>query len=106
MNQIELFNGLKAIGYPVAYSHFNQEVKAPYLTYLFTYDNDMMADNENYVEISNFQVELYTDVKDPAAEKKVQAKLKELRLPYGKSGTWIESEKMFQTVYDIQLIGG
>lgn len=105
MNQTELFEGLKAIGYPVAYSHFNSDVKAPYLTYLFAYDNDLKADNQNYVEISNFQVELYTEIKDPKVEKQVQTKLKELGLPYGKSGTWIESEKIFQVVYDIQLIG-
>lgn len=106
----ELYNALKAIGYPVAYSHFegtpqNPAPPPPFITYQFAYSNDMLADNANYVEISNFQVELYTAKKDLAAEKKVQDKLKELQIPYSKTETWIDSEKLFQTIYEIQLIG-
>lgn len=110
MTQAELFQALKAIGYPVAYSHFedtpqNPAPPPPFITYQFAYSNDMLADNANYVEISNFQVELYTNKKDPAAEKKVQDKLKELGLPYSKVEAWVEEEKLFQVIYEIQLIG-
>lgn len=106
MTQVELLNLLKATGYPVAYSHFNTEPAAPYLVYLFAYDTDLMADNRNYVEISNFQVELYTEKKDLDAEKKVQDALKGAELPYRKNESWIESEKLYQIIYEIQLIGG
>lgn len=106
MTQAELFNALKATGYPVAYSHFSSDPSAPYLTYVFAYDGDMTADNVNYLEIGNFQVELYTETKDLAAEKKVQEKLKELQLPYSKTEIWLKEEKLFQIIYEIQLIGG
>lgn len=106
MTQTELFNALKAIGYPVAYFEFQTEPQAPYLVYLFAYSNDLMADNHNYMDISNFQIELYTEHKDLAAEKKVQDKLKELKLAYSKSETKIESEKLYQVIYEIQLLGG
>lgn len=105
MTQAELYQALKAIGYPVAYLHFENPPQPPYLVYLFTYSSDLMADNQNYVEVSNFQVELYTNKKDLAAERKVQDKLKELKLPYTKTETWIDSEKLFQVIYEIQLIG-
>lgn len=105
MTQSELLQALKSIGYPVAYSHFNKSPSAPYLVYLFAYDADLIADNQNYAEISNFQIELYTEIKDLAAEKAVQDKLKEITLPYRKTETWIESEKLFQILYEIQLIG-
>lgn len=105
MTQPELYQALESIGYPVAYSHFNNEVTPPYLICAFAYDSDLKADNINYVEISNFQVELYTDKKDLVAEKKVQDKFKELSLPYSKSETYLDSEKLFQVVYQIQLIG-
>lgn len=110
MNIADLLNGLKATGYPVAYSDFhvddqNPHPQPPYLVYVFAYSDDLMADNINYADISNFQVELYTARKDLAAEKKVQDKLKELGLPYIKTGTWIDSEKVFQIIYEIQLIG-
>lgn len=110
MTQAELFQALKAIGYPVAYSHFketnqNPPPAPPFITYRFSDSDDLMADNRNYVEISTFFVELYTDEKDLTAEGKVQNKLKELGLPYAKSETWIDSEKLFQVLYEIQLIG-
>lgn len=111
MNQTELFNALKTLGLPVAYSEFvstpeNPVPPPPFITYQFTDSDDFKADNQNYVEISQFDVELYTAKKDPVSEKLVQEKLKELRLPYSKSEAWIDLEKMFQVIYTIQLIGG
>lgn len=100
----ELFQELKSIGYPVSYGFFAVPVSPPYLIYQFAYSNDLVADNQNYVEVSNFQVELYTEIKDLVAEQKVQDKLKELRLPYTKIETYLESEKLYQVIYEIQLI--
>ena len=102
----ELFQELKNIGYPVSYGSFAAPVAPPYLIYQFAYSNDFMADGMNYLEVSNFQVELYTEYKDLEAEKKVQDKLKELKLPYMKIETYLESEKLYQVIYEIQLIGG
>lgn len=106
MTLAELFNELKSLGYPVAYGSFAEPTPAPYLIYQFAYSNDLMADSHNYLEIGNYQIELYTDHKDLAAEKLVQDKLKELKLPYMKVETYLESEKLYQIIYEIQLIGG
>ncbi len=106
MTQAELYQALKSIGYPVAYSSFTSPVTPPFVTYQFAYSSDMIADNQNYVDIENFQIELYTLKKDIAAEKKVQDKLKELGLPYSKIETWLDEEKMFQILYEVQIIGG
>ena len=107
----ELYTAIKVIGYPVAYSHFvvteqNPHPNPPYITYQFAYSSDLQADNQNYIGISNFQVELYTAEKDLAAEKKVEDKLKELGLPFSKVEAWLEDEKVFQIIYEVQLIGG
>jgi len=111
MTQAELFTALKSLGMPVAYGEFvstpeNPAPLPPFITYQFSNDNDLKADNQNYFEISNFQVELYTAKKDPAKEKLVQDKLRELRLPYSKIEAWIDSENLRQIIYEIQLIGG
>ena len=111
MTQAELFTALKSIGMPVAYSEFVSTPESPappppFITYQFANGDDFKADNHNYVEISSFDIELYTAKKDPVTEKLVQDKLKTLRLPYSKSETWIDSEKMFQVIYGIQLVGG
>ena len=106
MTITELNQALKSIGLPLAYHSFKTAPTPPYLVYLFTYSNDMIADNQNYVEISNFQVELYNTKKDPATEKRVEDKLKELESPYTKTETFVESEGLFQVIYLFQVIGG
>lgn len=111
MTQAELCAALNTLGLPVAYRKFvatpqKPAPAPPYLVYLFAYSGDLMADNANYLAVSNFQVELYTSVKSLADEKKVEDLFKSLNLPYRKIEAWIESEKMCQVVYEIQLIGG
>lgn len=108
MNETELFAELQSIGYPVAYGEFtdSEEHKAPkppFITYQFAYNNDFHADNQNYMGINYFQVELYTAIKQPEIEKQVQEKLKELRLPYQKSEFRLEEEGLLQIIYEIQL---
>ena len=49
-------------------------------------------------------MELYTDKKDLASEKLVEDKLKEMYLPYYKTETKLETEGMYQIVYEINLI--
>jgi len=111
MTEAELFTGIKSIGLPAAYGEFinteeNPAPGYPFITYQYAYGSDMKADNQNYVDIGNYQIELYTVNKDPVSEKKVQDLLKLLRLPYSKTEAYLESEKMRQVVYEIKLIGG
>lgn len=102
----ELKQGLEGTGLPVVYHSFKKAPTPPYLVYLFSYSDDLMADNENYLEVSNFQVELYTKIKDPVTERLVEGKLKELELTYQKRETYIKSEELFQILYLVQIIGG
>lgn len=109
MNQAELLTALKSLGLPVAYSEFvdtleNPAPSPPYITYQSTSDSDFKADNQNYVDIGNYQVELYTKKKDLVTEKKVQDLFKSLRIPYARAESKIESEGLFQVVYLIQII--
>lgn len=106
MTLIELETALKALGMSVAYGEFSQPTTPSFITYQFAYNNDLMADNKNAIGLDNFQVELYTKRKDLVKEKLVEDKLKELCLPYGKIETWLDSEKLRQVVYEIQLTGG
>ncbi|MDO3680565.1 hypothetical protein [Paenibacillus ehimensis] len=107
MTQAELYQSLKLLGMPVAYGGFEEPAPTPpFITYQFAYSSDIVADNQNYMEIGNFQVELYTTKKEPAIEKRVQDKLKELRLPYSKVEAWLDEEGIRQIIYEIQLIGG
>ena len=104
----ELNTILKATGYPVAYSHFTGTTttplpKPPYITYLNAYSSNFNADNIVYKKIDNLQIELYTNKKDLIAEKKLEDLLDANEIAYETTETWIDTEKLFQKIYEISI---
>lgn len=100
---------LKATGYPVAYSHFTSSNNTPlptppYICYLSAYSSNLQADNKVYKKIDNLQIELYTAKKDLTAEKKLEDLLDQNEIAYDSTETWIESEQLFQKIYEVRLI--
>lgn len=109
MTLAELNNILKATGYPVAYSHFtgtttNPIHDPPYITYLVAYSSNFIADNKVYQKINNAQIELYTIKKDLTAESTLETILDDNEIPYQTTETYIESEGLFQKIYEVRLI--
>ncbi|OXB98938.1 MULTISPECIES: hypothetical protein [Bacillus] len=109
MNLIELKKMLEATGYPVAYSHFTatptKPVPAPpYICFLVDGSANLMADNKVYHKINDLNIELYTTKKDLVAEAKLEKVLDDHEIPYDSYGTFIESEKMYQKIYETRLM--
>jgi len=109
MNLDDLKTILEATGLPVAYSHFveseNNPVPAPpFLCYLVAYSSNFSADNRTYTKIQNVQIELYTDYKDIEKEIQLEEILDENEIPYGTSEAFIESENLYQKIYEVRLI--
>jgi hypothetical protein len=100
----ELNNILKSTGYEVAYSHFNTPIKPPFITYLISNSENFIADNKVYKKIDNIKIELYTSIKDLQAEEKLEKLLDENDIAYETDETWIESEKLFQKIYEVRSI--
>jgi len=101
---IELKSLLDQSGYPVAYSHFNSPPSPPYIMYLVAFSSNFHADNQSYVKIQNAQVELYTEYKDLEAEQALEDVLDQNDIPYDTTETFIETEQLFQKVYEIGVI--
>ena len=106
MTYQELMAALRTLGYPVAYDTFKEQQSTPFITVLSNGNNDLIADNINYVDIENFQIELYQDRYYPPVEKEVKNLLKEKGLAAEISRSPIPDEDLYQTIYDISLIGG
>ena len=100
----ELNNILKSTGYEVAYAHFNTPIKPPFITYLISNSENFIADNKVYKKIDNIKIELYTSIKDLQAEEKLEKLLDENDIAYETDETWIESEKLFQKIYEVRSI--
>ena len=61
------------------------------------------ADNINYYSWKQLDVELYTDTKDPDAEQRVEDVLTAHEISYVKSETWIESERLYEVLYEMEV---
>jgi hypothetical protein len=101
VDEAALFALLKTTGLPVAYHHFTSPPATPYIVYLFAYSSNFGADNKVHSQADNYQVELYTKTKDPAAEALIEGLFDEHDIYWEKSETYIESEGLYQVLYEI-----
>lgn len=91
-------------GVPFAYDHFEQgEAPAPpFICYRSPDSNNFSADGTVYFDIDVIDIELYTDEKDPKLEKRLQKLLKKAGIAYEKSEVWIESERLYEVIYEFE----
>ncbi len=101
MDEATLFTLLKTINLPVAYHHFASPPTPPYIVYLFSYSSNFGADNKVHSQADNYQVELYTKTKDPAAEALIEGLFDANEIYWDKTETYIESEGLYQILYEI-----
>lgn len=103
----DLMKILTESGLPFAYDHFaeGKSPEPPFICYLLPGSDHFSADGRVYFKINEVRVELYTDYKDLALEKKLEDVLDAHGIFYGKSETWIESEKLYEVLYSFEMEG-
>ena len=101
MDEATLYALLKTINLPVAYHHFTSPPSPPYIVYLFAYSSNFGADNKVYQKDFNYQVELYTTIKDPVSEKLIEDLFDAHEIYWDKTETYIDSEGLYQVLYEI-----
>lgn len=106
MTEKELYEGLKSLGYPVTYSHFaeGEAPELPYITYLQRGTDNFAADGIVHLEVPEYDIELYSDGKNLEAEAAISEFLTANGVYYDKQEAYIESQKMIQVVFEINLV--
>ena len=101
-NLVEMLQELKI---PFAYDHFaeGESPEPPFICYLLPGSNNFAADGKVYFNVNEVHIELYTDFKDLALEKKVEDIFDSRDIFYNKSETWIESEKLYEVLYIFEM---
>ena len=96
---------LNALGIPYAYDHFaeGESPEPPFICYLIPGSNNFAADGKVYFRINQVRIELYTDSKDLAVERKMEMVLDESGIFYNKSEVWIQSEKLYEVLYSFEV---
>lgn len=91
---------------PFAYDHFDEGAAPPppFICFYYEGSQDLSADNTNYQQIRPLTLELYTDNKDFSTEGKVEAALNDAGLVYSRSETFIDSERLYEVVYQTSVV--
>ena len=108
MNYEDIVNMLEETNLPFAYDHFaeGEALEPPFICFLFPGTSNVFADNVVWQKINDLNIELYTNKKEPALEAELEDVLTAHEFPYEKSEVWIESENMYEVLYQTQMIGG
>lgn len=105
MTYEEINEMMMEVGLPFAYHHFaeGESPNPPFLLFLSPGESTFGADNLMYYSFKNINVELYTDMKTPEIEKRVEEVLLQHNIYYTKTETWIESEKLYEVLYEMEV---
>ena len=97
---------IEGLGLPCAYYQFDNDTPQvpPFICWILSENSDVMADDENYVDKELLSIELYTVIRDFDLEKTVEGKLKAAGFTYGKEAAYIQSERMYQIAYEMEVI--
>ena len=95
---------IESFGFEWRYSHFNDTPAPPYVVYYYPAENDVLADNSNYVNKRQLYIELYTKTKDTTSESTIEGVLREAGLVWYKQTDFLSDEKLFQTTYELEVI--
>lgn len=105
MTHEEVMKMAEETGLPSAYDHFaeGESPEPPFLVYLYPKADNFSADGIAYFKINILNLELYTDVKDVELEERVEAVLDSHGIFYAKSEVWIESEHLYEVLYEMEV---
>lgn len=100
-----ILNSIDGFENKVAYRCFpiDNAPMLPFICYLETETNNFFADNNVRKVIRGIDIELYTETKEPATEKKLEDALFSASLPWNKYEQYIDSERCYQITYTLEV---
>lgn len=103
MTQAQLQIELDKSGYPTFYGGPKQATKPPYVALIRPSADNVSSDYSVHGKFQDYIVELYTNKKDLAAEKKLEDILGPIDPDYGTLETYIDTEKVYLVAYSITI---
>lgn len=95
-----------SIGLPYAYYQFDEDTAQapPFVVFFFSTSNDLYADQTNYQRIDSLSIEFYSSEVDFDTEETIETILNDAGLTFYKEQSFIESERIWQTAYDMEIV--
>lgn len=100
-----ILTGINGFADKVTYNAWNKNnvPKLPFICYLCTQTNNFKADNKVYKVIQNVDIELYTQIKEPATERLIEDALDANNIVWEKYEDYLETEKCYMFTYEISI---
>ena len=76
----------------------------PYVCWLLDSTSNAYGDNSVLTVIGRYDFELYCDQRDLALERSIEAAFDAAGIAWAKSGAYVESEDLVETIYSTELI--
>ena len=105
MTHDEVISMILEMNLPYAYDHFaeGESPDPPFLVIRYPSSDHFAADGLAYYKVNRLNLELYTALKSPNIELFLEAVLDRHSLFYNKSEVWIESEKLYEVLYEMEV---
>lgn len=105
MTHQEVMAMIDEMGMESAYDHFAEgdAPEPPYVVFLHPKAHNFAADGKVYFKVNRLNIELYTNLKDVELEEKVEAVLNKHGIFYAKSEVWIDSEGLYEVLYEMEV---
>lgn len=102
----EVAEMIEGMGFPYAYMSFpiGQAPDLPYIVFYYPSSSNMAADDKVYQRVDSLNIELYTPVKSFEDEAAVEAVLDSNNLVWDKTETYIDSEHMYEVLYQTEIV--
>lgn len=101
MSEIATQAGLN--GYTYREYRENSAPALPYAIFYYPLSNNEGADNTTWAKIEALNIELYTEEKEFNIENIIETVLTEHGFFYDKSEQYIDSEKMYEVLYEMEV---
>ena len=108
MTDKQVADMIKASGLPTVYYQYNTKnvPPLPYTVYYYPNSDNFGADDKVYTKVNALNIELYTAVKSPAVEAQLEAVLESNGLFWNKTEAFLDSENMYEVLYEMEIING
>lgn len=105
MTQEQVLEMVEEMGLPSAYDHFaeGQSPEPPFLVFLYPESRNFAADGIAYYKKKKLHIELYTEYKSVELEEQIEAVLERHGIFYARSEVWIESERLYEVLYEMEV---
>ena len=106
MKLTEITEMIESFGLPCTYLQWEEgdAPALPYVAYYYPISRGEYADNTNYIQISQLNIELYTKSKNVDLENQIIQTLEQYSIPFESSETYLEDEKMYEVLFECEIL--